>query len=218
MTKTALRAAGLVLWIGFALITAAALNGWTLAADTRGILALRDVLPPLDNPMRAASWLGLGEAAIPAALLIAFLLYRRGERAWSRLYVVACLSGWALNIVLKAMTRRVRPQGISPKLTQAGWLSFPSGHAMMAMLVYGFGAVLLARTLRSTAARGTAIALGGVITLLVGVSRVYLGAHWPTDVLAGFLAGSAWAVSCVLLQAAGISARFKKASDGATSN
>ncbi|MFI5214606.1 MAG: phosphatase PAP2 family protein, partial [Gemmatimonadales bacterium] len=96
------------------------------------------------------------------------------------------------------MTRRVRPDGISAKLTAAGFYSFPSGHAMLALLVFGFGSLLLARTIRRRDIRLATIGVGAIITLLVGLSRVYLGAHWPSDVLGAFVAGACWAAACGL--------------------
>ena len=110
-----------------------------------------------------------------------------------------------LNLALKQIIMNVRPHDISPKLTDAGWYSFPSGHAMMATMIFGFGAYLLARTLRGTAARRAVIAAGVTITLVVGVSRVYLGAHWPSDALGTYAICLSWLAAA--FSAAGVPQR-----------
>jgi undecaprenyl-diphosphatase len=74
--------------------------------------------------------------------------------------------------------------------------SFPSGHAAISAIAYLTLAALLARTTTSWAIRIYFIAAGVLLTFLVGLSRVYLGVHYPTDVLAGWCIGSAWALGC----------------------
>ncbi|MFI5208375.1 MAG: phosphatase PAP2 family protein [Gemmatimonadales bacterium] len=159
----------------YAVLTAAVTSGLTRGVDTWVILGIGAGQSPAMIPvMQAASWVAAG-AAIPLALLITLALLQRGARRLAGLYAATCLSGWALNILLKEMTRRVRPDGISAKLTAAGFYSFPSGHAMLALLVFGFGSLLLARTIRRRDIRLATIGVGAIITLLVGLSRVYLG-------------------------------------------
>jgi membrane-associated phospholipid phosphatase len=170
-----------------------------LSVDTRVILALgagRSV--KLIPVMAAASWLASGMGAIPVAVLLAFVLYRRDGPRTAWMYVGTCLGGWALNLLLKELTHRTRPRGISPRLTAAGFYSFPSGHAMLAVLVFGFGGLLLVRTVHRMDARCGIIGVAATITLLASVSRIYLGAHWPTDVLGGLVAGACWAATCVV--------------------
>ncbi len=152
--------------------------GWTHSIDTRCILALRAAAPGLESPMRVVSFLA-AQAAAPLAILIALAIgrVRRARQAW--MYVFACLAGWMLNLVLKELLRVVRPNGVSPKLTDAGWWSFPSGHTMMAALIFGFGAVLLAAPLRSRGARFAVIGAGVALSFVVGLSRIYLGRTGP---------------------------------------
>lgn len=192
-----LRRAALILWIAFLVLTLVVKAGWTTAADTRLILATRSMLPDLTTFLQACSWtVGHGAAlfAIPLAVLIGF---RAGRRAGWR-YTIACLGGWLVNLLLKQMIQQTRPNGISPKLTDAGWLSFPSGHAMLSAVIFGYGALLLASTLAG-AARWIVLVTGFLLTLLIGLSRVYLGAHWPSDVLGAWIAGAGWVVVCVML-------------------
>jgi undecaprenyl-diphosphatase len=74
--------------------------------------------------------------------------------------------------------------------------SFPSGHASLSAIAYLTLGALLARTHRSIAMRIFLMSLAGAIAILVGISRIYLGVHYPSDVLAGWCIGSAWAIAC----------------------
>ncbi|WP_200270134.1 phosphatase PAP2 family protein [Luteolibacter pohnpeiensis] len=106
---------------------------------------------------------------------------------------VAITSGMALVQWLKSGYDRPRPDLISHG-TVVSNASFPSGHSTMSAVVWLTLGLLLARTQPSRAMRIYLISLSVLITLLVGMSRVYLGVHWPTDVLAGWALGAAWAL------------------------
>ncbi|HEY2804456.1 MAG TPA: phosphatase PAP2 family protein [Gemmatimonadales bacterium] len=167
------------------------------ALDTRIILGLRAALPGVTLPMQALSWTATGGGAVPAAIIIGVLLGRLTSKRQGWFYVVTCLAGWGANLVLKEFLHRVRPQDVSPRLTAAGWYSYPSGHAMMAILVFGFGAWLLAPSVASRGWRAVLLVVAALLTIGVGISRIYLGAHWPSDVLGAWLAGAAWAALCL---------------------
>ncbi|MBD8505818.1 phosphatase PAP2 family protein [Hoyosella sp. G463] len=110
--------------------------------------------------------------------------------------IILCVlvSGWVLMWILKFIMRRDRP-GAELALVEATSSSFPSGHAMMSSM---FAIALAATVVRARWAWPVVAAL----PVLVGISRVYLGVHWPTDVLAGWFIGVLWALACLMLHAA----------------
>jgi undecaprenyl-diphosphatase len=145
--------------------------------------------------MLALSALGAGEIEIPLALLVSIRLSMIRRRSEAAGFFAATLSGWALYGVAKWMFQRPRPNVIQ-RLSGAGWFSFPSGHATMAPLVFGLGVLIWS----APWPRGTRVALlllATLMSLLIAFSRVYLGVHWPTDVLGGLLLGTGWAAMWV---------------------
>jgi undecaprenyl-diphosphatase len=132
----------------------------------------------------------LGDTPVVVAVTIAVFLWLAQAGAWrSALYWLGTVAGAsALNTAVKAWVQRGRPEDLS----YAGWslFSFPSGHCTVNLALYGFLALLMARG----AAPGwrRAAVLGAFWTLLIATSRLYLGAHWFSDVLAGLALGSAW--------------------------
>ncbi len=121
-----------------------------------------------------------------------------GQRRIAMIGLIAVAGGMALTHFLKEGFERPRPD-LVPHGVLVTNASFPSGHTMMAAVVYLTLGVLLARTLPARALRVYVIGVSAAIAVLVGVSRVYLGVHWPTDVLAGWTLGAAWALVCWLL-------------------
>jgi undecaprenyl-diphosphatase len=112
--------------------------------------------------------------------------------------VVATVSGTVLNFVLKAFFARPRPT-VVPHLTEAGAASFPSGHAMLSAIVYLTLGALLAQLTERRWVKAYVLGVAVMLTFLVGLSRVFLGVHYLTDVLGGWMAGLAWAVFMGLL-------------------
>jgi undecaprenyl-diphosphatase len=151
--------------------------------------------PHLTPVMQSLSALGAGEIEIPEALLLSLRLSMIRRRSEAAGYAAATLSGWALYGVGKWVFQRPRPAVIQ-RLSGAGWYSFPSGHATMAPLVFGLG-VLIWSAPWPRPTRVLLLGLAAVVSLLIAFSRVYLGVHWPTDVVGGLLLGSGWAAMWV---------------------
>jgi undecaprenyl-diphosphatase len=196
------------------LLTAAALFGfWALAdevteGDTRAwdeslLLSLREPGDP-DDPigggnaeeaMRDLTALGGATALIllTAAAAGALALRRQGRSALVLLAAVA--GGQIISHLTKGFFERPRPALVSHE-AYVHTASFPSGHSMMAAVTYLTLAVMLARATPSRRLKAYYVALAVLVTVAVGVSRVYLGVHWPSDVLAGWMIGAAWALLC----------------------
>jgi undecaprenyl-diphosphatase len=100
-----------------------------------------------------------------------------------------------LSSILKLGTDRPRPDLVA-HLVEVHTASFPSGHAMLSAVVYLTLGGLLSRVERPWRIKIHLLSVAVILTLLIGVSRVYLGVHWPTDVLAGWCAGATWAMLC----------------------
>jgi len=143
--------------------------------------------PRLDAAMRLLTHLGDAKTLIIAALALAwffFKLYARRRDAFTILLALA--SSITLNNIFKIAFQRERP-AYWELIARPHTYSFPSGHAMTSMAVYGCAAYLLETAFPRY--RWCFRLLAAALILLIGASRVYLGVHWPSDVLAGFAAG-----------------------------
>lgn len=184
-------------------IADAVTEGETEAMDERVLLLFREngdpsdpVGPPgLESAVRDVT--ALGSVTVVAFLTLVVVLYFfLDRRPRLGLYVlVAVAGGAALSFALKLLYDRTRPPLIPAEALPRD-PSFPSGHAAAAAVVYLTLGLLLARTLPRRALKVYVVALGVVLAVAVGLSRLYLGVHWPTDVLAGWTLGGAWALLC----------------------
>ena len=171
------------------------LEGDSRAFDRAVLLWIDSNFPDwLDGPMRLVTALGYYWAVVPLLAVAAFFFYRKGWRLSAILLVVSTGGSIVLTTVLKAVFGRARPE-LFDSGYQASFYSFPSGHATVAVGFYGMLTVILAYRLRGRA-RWVVAASGVLIVLLIGFSRLYLGVHYPTDILAGYLAALLWLV-CV---------------------
>lgn len=188
----------LICWASFALVAWAVHRGHVTAFDQTGLLFWRDdTLQPEGSPkllegVRDVTALGgvllrnlFGLAAVAALL---FLRLRRE----AVLFALTVASGWAVNSALKGLVGRARPE-IVPHLTEAGGNSFPSGHAFNSAVVYIAMALAFAALSRRESVRWTVITAAMATSLAIAWSRVWLGVHWPSDVIAGWLGGAGWA-------------------------
>lgn len=194
----------LALWL-FIEVAEHVIKGKTHLVDDLILTALRSPADPA-HPL-GPHWLqefvrdvsGLGSPAVLGLFVAATVFFLQlSRRSRTALFVAGATAGGALvSVLLKAGFGRDRPEQAGDAIAVFG-SSFPSGHAMLSAVVYlTLGALLSCLT---NERRQKLYLLGVAATLsgLVGVSRVYLGMHWPSDVLAGWAAGSAWALGCWL--------------------
>jgi undecaprenyl-diphosphatase len=181
-------------------------EGKTARFDEWAVRALRQA----DDPARplGPAWLAevgrdltaLGGIAFLTLLTVTvagFLWLRRMYGAMA-LVLAATISGLLVSLMLKGAYHRPRPE-LVPHLSHVYTTSFPSGHAMLSATVFLTLGALLGRFVEERVLKAYFLLVAATLTVLVGVSRVYLGVHYPTDVLAGWTAGLAWAIVCWLI-------------------
>ena len=186
----------LVLFFG---LTTAVLVGVADTWDRTLMLALAAGREPwLTWWMKFLSIAGSGLIEIPLALLLVLGLFLRKRKVEAWWYAAAALSGWALSGLAKLAVQRPRPHVIPRLMHGGGWFSYPSGHSMLAPIIFGLGIIVWAAPWPSPALRRAALALAALFALGIGFSRVYLGVHYPSDVLGGLLLGTAWSALALL--------------------
>ena len=130
-------------------------------------------------------------------LAICAYLWRKRYRTQVLILTLAVFGGMLLNATLKQIFMRSRPQFENPILNLTSY-SFPSGHTMMATVFYGSLCFMFVTRFRDWRARGLAVVVSGCLILLVGFSRIYLGVHYLSDVMAAIAEGLAWLAFCVI--------------------
>jgi undecaprenyl-diphosphatase len=199
---------GLHFTIGVALILCAALAFGEIAEDVveGDTITLIDVRLAHWFRLHATSgftqlmlfithWNGIVGASIMGALLALWFWYRKAHY-WLVVVLVAVPGGMLLNVALKHAFRRARPTLEDPLLTLSTY-SFPSGHTAAATVFYGLLACYLVRRVRGWPARTAVMAACVLMVVLVALSRMYLGVHYLSDVLAAAAEGAAWLAICV---------------------
>ncbi len=180
-------------------------EGETRRIDEAILLALRnpqdrsDPLGPrwLEETERDFTALGgVGVLALLTAAVSAYL-WLDGKRRAAVLVLLAVGGAFVGSTLLKHGFQRPRPD-LVPHGSYVYTSSFPSGHSMMSAATYLTLGALLARMQSRRRVKVFLLAVAALLTLMVGISRVYLGVHWPTDVLAGWTAGGVWALACWL--------------------
>jgi undecaprenyl-diphosphatase len=183
------------------------LEGDTQQFDERLLKALRNPRDPSDpiGPrwliLSALDITALGGPTVLGLTVVAVLGYLVLYRLYRNAIFVllASAGGWVLNGLLKQMFDRPRPS-VVPHLREVMSPSFPSGHALTSAVVFLTLGTLLMRVAEGHLVKWYCIGIAMLTTMLVGASRVYLGVHYPTDVLAGWLIGLSWALICWLVE------------------
>jgi undecaprenyl-diphosphatase len=196
-------AAGLgicLLLFAFIRLAGAVIDGDTQALDAQMIRLLRDA----DDPSRPIGprWLeyamldltALGGPTVLGLMVcaVAGFLLLQGRPHSALIVVVTSASGEVVNMVLKQTFMRARPD-IVPHLREVISASFPSGHAMESAIIYLTLGAMLMRMTKGRLTKLYCLSIAVLLTFLVGVSRVFLGVHYPTDVIGGWIVGFVWA-------------------------
>lgn len=181
-------------------------EGETASFDRAVLLALRTpgnpsdpIGPPaVEELMRDLTALGGTVTLAFLTVAVMGLMWLHGQRRSGLWLLGAVVGGQILSTLAKIGFDRPRPD-LVPHGSFVGTASFPSGHSMMAAITYLTLAAMVARTETRRSVRIYLVALALLVTVAVGVSRIYLGVHWPTDVIAGWAAGAGWALFCLWL-------------------
>jgi len=179
-------------------------EGETLSVDRAILLAMRqphDLATPIGPHWLAqamAEITALGSPTILTLVSALVCLYLCVSRRFAMaVFVVAAIGGGALlSALLKGVFLRQRPN-VVPHLVDVSTLSFPSGHAMNSAIVYLTLGILLAQVEGRRSVRTFLILTALTLSFIIGISRLFLGVHWPSDVAAGWCVGSTWALTCV---------------------
>jgi undecaprenyl-diphosphatase len=198
-------AVGALVW-AFISIAEEVMQGETHELDEMILLALRDSADrakpwgPHWVQETARDFTALGGVAVLLLLTVAAIGYLRliGKKHSAFVVLIAVICGQVCSTLLKMGFDRARPD-LVPHGAFVYTASFPSGHAMMSAVTYLTLGALLASVHTPMRIKAYVLTVAVILTLLVGVSRVYLGVHWPTDVAAGWVVGAAWALLSSLI-------------------
>jgi undecaprenyl-diphosphatase len=200
-----------VIW-AFAEVAGAVVEGDSRRFDRAALIWIHAHSPEwLADPMRLVTALGYYWVVLPLLVAAVLVFYRKGWRLSATLLLVSTVGGALLTTILKAVFGRARPDLFDAGYT-ASFYSFPSGHATVAVGFYGTLTLILAYRLRGFA-RWAVVACGVALVLLIGFSRLYLGVHYPTDVLAGFLAAPLWVIFIGVVYVVWLSVRGLRAAE-----
>lgn len=182
----------------FALLAEDVLEGETMAFDGAvRSLVQQHASPALTSAMRFVTTLGSTQTLVVLGLCACVVFFAAGWRRDAVLFVVTMAGASALNFALKLSFGRARPETFFDTPLPASY-SFPSGHALLSLCFYGALAVAVAPRLRHKSARAAVWASAGLLAALIGFSRIYLGVHYPSDVVAGYAAALVWVILVAL--------------------
>jgi undecaprenyl-diphosphatase len=142
------------------------------------------------------TWLGSGPVIAVVAGAVVWMLVKEKQTLFAIMWSISQGGSALLKYAMKIAFARARPEGADQMLFGGGW-SFPSGHAMNTLVLCGVGVYLIVRLSHARGVRAFEIGLLLAWALVIGFSRLYLGVHYVSDVIAGFLAGTAWIAVCV---------------------
>jgi undecaprenyl-diphosphatase len=152
--------------------------------------------PSLTWVMKFFTWIGSGTVITVLSILTLFILAKVFKyRSELILFVVVVAGASILDLILKSLFHRARPS--LHRLIEARGFSFPSGHSMEAVAFYGILSFLLWRHIPNSFARGFLLFLSTIMILAIGISRIYLGVHYPSDIIGGYFASGCWLAAAI---------------------
>jgi membrane-associated phospholipid phosphatase len=197
---TTVRIIGLVLsaialWL-FAEIAEEVIQDETHAFDTSVLFAIQKLQQPWLTPIMVfITNIGDPTLLVSLCVIVSIGLVVRKQKSEAMTVAIAAFGALGLNFLLKQLFERSRP-ALWSRVVDVRFYSFPSGHAMLSIVIYGILGYLL--TTRYPNQRGWIVLGTSILIVLIGFSRLYLGVHWLTDVIAGYAAGFVWLMSCIL--------------------
>jgi undecaprenyl-diphosphatase len=187
--------AAFALWL-FAQIAEEVLEKESHALDTSILLAIRRLHTTLlDQAMMGITFIGDPSVLLVICLGMGIWLLKQQRRATAMTLLIAAIGAIGLNVWLKHLFSRARP-ALWNHIVDVGNYSFPSGHAMVSLVIYGLIGYILATQFPQHQKLITSFTT--ILIAAIGFSRLYLGVHWPTDVLAGYAAGLVWLIACII--------------------
>ncbi len=152
--------------------------------------------PDLDRVMLTITRLGNPHIVTTVVLVCLGILWWRRYRQEAKIFAIACLGAFTLNTGLKLFFTKPRPL-LWDRLISETSFSFPSGHALGSLVLYGLIAYLLATRYPQLSIFIYTLAV--ILIMAIGISRLYLGVHWPTDIIAGYGIGFLWLTICITM-------------------
>lgn len=152
--------------------------------------------PDLTAIMKFFTFIGSTKIVVILSILIIYFLYKVLHHRLELILFIAVIAGTPIiNSILKSIFHRARPE--FHRLIEIGGYSFPSGHAMNAFSVYGILAFLLWRHIATRTGRTLLIIFSIFMILMIGISRIYLGVHYPSDIIGGYFASGFWMTTTI---------------------
>jgi undecaprenyl-diphosphatase len=185
--------------LGFACMALLYSSPYMKSFDSSIILSVQGMeAPTMTMIMKFFTFIGAGLPIVIIAVFVLVILYFvLGHRRELILFTTAVIGSSLLNVLLKLLFHRPRPD--LHRIIEATGFSFPSGHAMAAFSLYATLIFLLWKNASAGSARVLLLLIGSAFIAAIGLSRIYLGVHYPSDVIAGYLASGFWVFLCIWL-------------------
>lgn len=205
MSSKATKGAVALLILSLSLLSLLVKKGVTTDFDKAGVSTFRtsvDMALPFDESFVIACWRFIthfGDSLTLALLVViaTALIWWKGKKLEARWFFICASGSFIITAIGKALFGRERPDLIE-RFVEASSASYPSGHTLRSAVVYALIAVIISQSTFSERAKYCLITMISLLILINGLSRVYLGVHWPTDIIGAWLSAGIWVLSCKL--------------------